>query len=80
MGFTETDSAAYTLFSQLADVLARYLKAKEVNQEKAAIFREIIVSKPYDISRGLKFIKSPRHTGYIEADAMQLAIRKLLGC
>jgi hypothetical protein len=78
MGFIETNSAAYTLLSQLAEILALYLKNQEEQPEKAEKFRTKIIKETFDISGGLKFIDSPRHTGYVEADAIQVSIKKAL--
>lgn len=78
MGFIETNSGAYNLFGYAAKVLASYLSDEIRNPERAKEFDKLIHSKNPDLSGGIKFIKSARHEGYVDASAIKKEFLKLI--
>jgi cation diffusion facilitator CzcD-associated flavoprotein CzcO len=72
-GFVETNSAAYSLFSDLGELIALYLNAPDVVKSK---YRSKIETEQLDLTNGLKLIDTPRHTGYLELDAAEREIKK----
>ncbi len=77
LGLLETNSAAYTLIDQLSGLIADYIVLQYDNPEKAKTVRNIIETEKFDIHGKLKLIDSARHTGYVEADAIQKSIKKI---
>lgn len=69
VGFTETNSGAYHLFDKQAHLVAGYLGERAAGTEKAARFAERIRTDRPRLSNGLRFDSSPRHRGYVDADA-----------
>ncbi|MFZ9802425.1 MAG: NAD(P)/FAD-dependent oxidoreductase, partial [Candidatus Nanopelagicales bacterium] len=78
MGFIETNSGAYNLFGYAAKVLASYLSDELRNPDRAKQFEKLIHSKDPDLSGGIKFIKSARHEGYVDASAIKKEFLKLI--
>ncbi len=77
LGYLETNSSAYTLFDQIAYLIASYLRDQIIAPERAAQFSQLIGSDQPDLSGGIKFIASDRHTGYIEIGAYKKCIAQL---
>ena len=78
MGFIETNAGAYNLFGKAAKVLAAYLNDQINNPARAASFDKKIMDKNPDLSGGIKFIKSARHEGYVDANAIKKEFDRLL--
>jgi hypothetical protein len=76
VGFLETNSAAYILLTECAELLAKYLTAKELAPQKAADFRKKIETEKLDISGKINFVKSARTTGYVDSDAYRAFLKK----
>lgn len=82
LGYLETNSSAYTLFDQIAYLIASYLRDQTQAPDRAARFAELIATDQPDLRGGIKFIASDRHSGYIEIGAYKKCIahiRKKLG-
>ncbi|MFE9324231.1 flavin-containing monooxygenase [Nocardia sp. NPDC052278] len=77
VGFIETNSGAYQLFDQQAHMIAGFLDDRGHNPARAEAFAQRISTDRPDLSNGLRFDASPRHTGYVDADAYVRFIRKL---
>jgi len=77
MGFVETNSAAYDIFTELATLLANYLKDKIESPEKAKIFRNKIISETLDLTGGIKLVASERHTGYVDSDTIKAKLKQI---
>lgn len=77
MGFIETNSAAYEIFTEMAVLLVNYLKTKQYNPEKAQIFRNKVTNESLDLSGGIRFVASPRHTGYVDSDTYRANLKKI---
>jgi hypothetical protein len=78
IGFMETNSAAYQLFGEMASLIAFYLKAKSQNPAQANRFWEKVQTETPDLSGGINFVKSARHTGYVDSDTYRAYLKKLL--
>lgn len=63
VGFIETNSGAYQLFDVQAQIIASYIRS---GPER---FTRMIREDRPDLSGGLKFVDSPRHTGYVDSGA-----------
>lgn len=77
MGFVETNSAAYDIFTELATLLANYLKDKQESPEKAKIFRNKIASETLDLTGGIRLVSSERHTGYVDSDTIKAKLKQI---
>ena len=78
MGFIETNSGAYDLFGKAAKVLAGYLDDELNKPTKVEGFNKLIQNENPDLTGGMKFVKSARHEGYVDAGAMKKKLEKLL--
>ena len=63
VGFIETNSGAYRLFDLQAQLIAAYV------QDGSERFTRMIREDRPDLTAGLKFVASPRHTGYVDSGA-----------
>jgi hypothetical protein len=70
VGFTETNSGAYVHFDAFAQMIASYLEDQDQNPERARAFAALIASDRPDLSGGIRFDRSPRHQGYVDAHAL----------
>ncbi|MGV8846824.1 flavin-containing monooxygenase [Tessaracoccus sp.] len=76
VGFLETNSGAYQLFDRQAHLVAGYLTALEAGKSEAEDFGRRIREDHPDLTSGLEFDTSPRHKGYVDADAfMSVLVR-----
>ena len=78
MGFIETNSGAYNLFGKAAKVLAGYLSDQITNPAQAVNFDKKIMGRNPDLSGGIKFVKSARHEGYVDAAAIKKEFDRIL--
>ena len=69
VGFIESNSGSYGLLDRQAYLVAGYLAERAAGSEKAARFEERIRQDRPDLTSGIKFDASPRHQGYVDADA-----------
>ncbi|MFC8433280.1 flavin-containing monooxygenase [Streptomyces sp. NPDC057253] len=69
VGFVETNSGAYQLFDQQAQLIASFIQDGRRGLPTAERFAQMVRSDRPDLSGGLKFVDSPRHTGYVHSDA-----------
>ncbi|MBP5896030.1 NAD(P)/FAD-dependent oxidoreductase [Streptomyces sp. LBUM 1478] len=69
VGFVETNSGAYQLFDSQAQLIASFIRDTRAGLPTAERFvRRIRADRP-DLSGGLRFVDSPRHTGYVHSEA-----------
>ncbi|MER6129574.1 NAD(P)/FAD-dependent oxidoreductase [Streptomyces sp. NPDC001795] len=69
VGFVETNSGAYQLFDTQAQLIAGFIQDTVLGLPTAERFSRMIRSDRPDLSSGLKFVDSPRHTGYVDSAA-----------
>jgi hypothetical protein len=77
VGFIETNSAAYGLFDQQAQLIASYVQARTQGSRSADRFSLMIAHDTPDLSGGLRFVASPRHQGYVNAATITRYLLKL---
>ncbi|KIC60119.1 flavin-containing monooxygenase [Microbacterium hominis] len=77
VGFIETNSGAYGLFDQQAHLLASFIAGTRTGDPSAAEFERLRTTDAPDLSGGLHFDSSPRHRGYVDADAYVKYVKKL---
>lgn len=70
LGFTETNSGAYRHFDALAQMVASHVDDAERRPSRYAEFARMIREDRPDLSGGIRFDASPRHSGYVDADAL----------
>jgi hypothetical protein len=70
VGFIETNSGAYQHFDASAQMIASYLDDQHRRPEHARQFAALIRTDRPDLSGGIKFDRSPRHQGYVDAHAL----------
>jgi len=77
LGFMETNSGAYALFDYMAHMVTQYLLDKTRNPQNAAKFETFIKSDAPDLSGGVNYVKSDRHTNYINKAAYMKYLKKM---
>lgn len=78
IGFMETNSGAFRTFELMAKVISLYLKNQINNSEKVKIFNTLIQEDQPDLSGGVKYVKSARHSNYINKNAYTKYMNKLI--
>jgi hypothetical protein len=73
----ETNSGAYQLFDTQAQLIAGFIDDEQRGLPSARRFAEIIRTDQPDLSGGLKFVDSPRHTGYADSGAFVKHLAKI---
>ncbi|MGW0044725.1 flavin-containing monooxygenase [Rhodococcus sp. NPDC003348] len=71
VGYLETNSSAYTLFDQVTNLLAHYLHDQQHNPARAAAFDRRIATDRPDLSGGISFIGTDRHSAYVDSHAFR---------
>jgi len=77
VGFIETNSGAYHLFDRQAHLLAAFIAEQRAGTASAREFDRLRSADDPDLSGGLRFDSSPRHRGYVDADAYVKYVTKL---
>lgn len=67
VGFVETNAAAYPLFDAQAQMIAAFIRDTRRGLPSADRFARRIAADRPDLTGGLKFVASPRHTGYVNS-------------
>ncbi|WP_174435867.1 flavin-containing monooxygenase [Demequina aurantiaca] len=77
LSFIETNGAAYVIMSQLAAMVAQHIEDRTKLPKRWRAFEQVIATDEPDLQRGIKFVDSPRHTGYVDGVAITKYMRKL---
>lgn len=77
VGFVETNSGAYKLFDTQAQLIAGYIHDTRNGLPNVERFARMVRSDRPDLSGGLKFVASPRHTGYVDSSALVKYLAKV---
>ncbi|MFF4585593.1 flavin-containing monooxygenase [Streptomyces sp. NPDC001388] len=77
VGFVETNSGAYQLFDTQAQLIASFIHDGNSGLPTAERFARMVRSDRPDLSGGLKFVDSPRHTGYVHSEAFAKYLLKV---
>jgi hypothetical protein len=77
LGLFETNGAAYQLFDQLADLIARALLALGSGNEAAVRFTHLVRTHRPNLGGGIRYIGSPRHVGYTDLGTLQKQIDRV---
>jgi cation diffusion facilitator CzcD-associated flavoprotein CzcO len=75
MGFLDSNGGIYGVMDDTADLVARAVKAHSGDLEAHGRLRALTASAPPDISGGIQFVKSARHTHYAETDAYKKELK-----
>ncbi|MEU1553679.1 NAD(P)/FAD-dependent oxidoreductase [Streptomyces scabiei] len=79
VGFVETNSGAYQLFDSQAQLIASFIRDTRAGLPTAERFARRIRADRPDLSGGLRFVDSPRHTGYVHSEAFVKYLGKVAG-
>jgi cation diffusion facilitator CzcD-associated flavoprotein CzcO len=79
MGFIDSNGGIYAVMDDAADLVARAIKARSGDIEAHKRLRALTISPPPDISGGIKFIKTARHTHYADSDAYKKELKLFRG-
>ncbi|WP_374572729.1 flavin-containing monooxygenase [Phenylobacterium sp.] len=82
LGYMETNGGAYKLFDEMADLIARTIAARRQGGTAAAAVDRLIREDSPDLSGGIQFVGSARHSTYVEISAYRKHmdnVRKRLG-
>ncbi|MFI0776396.1 flavin-containing monooxygenase [Streptomyces sp. NPDC021212] len=77
VGFVETNSGAYKLFDSQAQLIASFVQDTRSGLPTAERFARMIRSDRPDLTGGLRFVDSPRHTGYVHSEAIVKYLAKV---
>lgn len=78
LGFTETNSGAYGHFDELAQLIAGHLADRTADPERYRRFERHLRTDSPDLTGGIRFVDTPRHQGYVDADALTRYRHKLV--
>ncbi|WP_228373013.1 flavin-containing monooxygenase [Demequina maris] len=70
LGFVETNGAAYVLMAQLAAMVAQHIEDRTARPARWREFETLIATDTPDLTRGIRFVDSPRHAGYVDGVAI----------
>ncbi len=76
-GFIETDGGAYGLFDEMAYVIARSIQTQRDDSSAAQKLQRLLRQPEPDLSGAIRYINSPRHTGYTSSKVYRKALRAL---
>jgi len=79
IGYVETNSGAYPMFDAAAHLIACYLADQRRDPGRAARFADAIAHDRPDLTRGIRFVGSPRHTGYVDSIALHRYYARTIG-
>jgi Flavin-binding monooxygenase-like len=77
LGLFESNVAAYQLFDQLADLIARVLLVQESGQKEARRFANFLRTDRPELGGGIRYVGSARHIGYIDFRAFEKHIDRV---
>lgn len=77
VGFIETNSGAYQMFDLQSQLIASYIADSGRNTASARRFSLRIAHDRPDLTGGLSFVASPRHQGYVHAQAFRRYLVKV---
>lgn len=75
LGFIETNSAAFGLFDQAARLIAASIAEQDPMRRRQ--FADLRMQDRPNLSGGIRFVRSPRHVGYVDSHALARAYRRL---
>ncbi|MFN3216844.1 MAG: flavin-containing monooxygenase [Acidimicrobiales bacterium] len=77
LGFMETNGGAYKLFDEMADLIARTIGARRVGGVASGRIDRLATDDRPDLSGGIRFVGSDRHSAYVEITAYRRYLAKL---
>ena len=77
VSYLEVNSSAYTLFDRVANLVACHLADLCDDPARAERLRQLVISDHPDLSGGVHFVDSPRHTNYVEVRAYRQNLRRV---
>ena len=80
LGLMESNAAAYQLFDNLADLIARAFLAQQRGGEDADRLKTLLWTDRPDVSGGIRYVRSERHVGYVDFGAYQKHIDRIRRC
>jgi len=70
VGYLETNSGAYHHFDGSAQMIASHLDDQDKRPDRARQFAALVAQDHPNLTGGIRFDKSPRHHGYVDAHAL----------
>jgi hypothetical protein len=77
LGFLETNGGVFKYFSDIADLVARSIKAELAAPDEFQKFRVIIDGWNRDLSGGIRFLRTQRHAHYVNNDDYRAALKSV---
>lgn len=74
--FIETNSSAYTLFDKMSYVIGKTIESQLKEDKNATEIINTIQQTAPDLSGGIQFVKSDRHTDYVDKDTYIKELKK----
>lgn len=78
VGLIETNSGAFGHLDGVARMVAAHLDDRVRDPERYRCFRALVRTDRPDLSGGIRFDGSPRHEGYVDADAFSRYRRRVV--
>lgn len=76
-GFIETNGGAYKFFDQMAQLIAQGIIAQKEDGEAWQTLQRILAEPEPDLTGGVRYLDSDRHSLYVNARAYLKAVKKL---
>jgi thioredoxin reductase len=77
-GLIQSDSGQFWLVDYQSEVIARFIKAQDLNLPSAAHFKQIKAAEKVDLAGGIRYIESTRHYIEIEHTSYRNHMRRLV--
>ncbi|HEX6534438.1 MAG TPA: NAD(P)-binding domain-containing protein [Gemmatimonadaceae bacterium] len=77
VGLFETDGGAYPMVSKQAALIAALIRAEQDAPRKAAWFHALRTARRRDLTGGIHYLSSPRHSIYVQYDEYVHYVEKL---
>jgi uncharacterized protein Usg len=77
LGFLETNGGIFKYFSDMADLVARGIKAEQGSPREFEKFRQLVDGWERDLSGGIHLVQTQRHAFYVNTDTFRAALKSL---
>ncbi|GMA36934.1 hypothetical protein [Demequina litorisediminis] len=77
IGFVETNSGAYILMDMLSQMVAQHIADRMRRPGAWEAFEKHVANDRPDLSGGIRFVDSPRHTGYVDSPTIRKYLKSV---
>jgi flavin-binding monooxygenase-like protein len=77
LSFVESNGSSFSLFNEMAWIIARSILTAQTDAAAYAKLRNIVANTKFDLTNGLKMQDTDRHVGYLDNPTYRRALKKL---